>query len=337
MVEAPEPCAQHDDRHRRGARYPDTKKIWGQTVERLCEREGLSVSTACKLFGHCRQAWYQQKESFESRCKREYPIIEFARSIRKEDPGIGARKIWLMAANVFSGSMVGRDAFYALLEREGLRLRRPRPRHTTNSNHRYHKYKNLIREYVPTAPNLLWVSDITYIPLANGECCYLHLVTDAYSRKVVGWCLSPTLEAKYTIQALRQAIGQAQGCDLSKLIHHSDRGVQYCCNAYINELDNHGIRISMTEDYKPTDNGIAERVNGIIKTEKLYRQSLYKNIREANKGIGSFIRFYNERRPHMSIGYQTPAVVHNLEGPQKRKWKGYKENVSRKLDQTSTF
>lgn len=337
MVKTPESGSQHDDRYRRGARNPDTKKIWGQTVERLCEREGLSVSTACKLFGHCRQAWYQQKENFESRCKREFPIIEFARSIRKEDPGIGARKIWLMAGNVFNDSMVGRDAFYALLEREGMRLRRPRPRHTTNSNHRYHKYKNLIRGYSPTGPNLLWVSDITYIPLANSECCYLHLVTDAYSRKVIGWCLSPTLEAKYTVKALQLAIEQARGFDLSKLIHHSDRGVQYCCNAYVNELNSHGISISMTEDYKPTDNGIAERVNGIIKTEKIYRQPLYKNIREANKGIGEFICFYNERRPHMSINYQTPSTVHEIEGPQKRRWKGYKERMSSNLDQTSTF
>lgn len=121
--------------------------------------------------------------------------------MRQEDPGIGARKIWLMASNIYGNQMMGRDAFYALLEREGLRLKRPRPRHTTKSNHRYHKYKNLIVDYVPYGPNLLWVSDITYIQLTNGECCYLHLVTDAYSRKIVGWCLSPTLQAQYTLQA----------------------------------------------------------------------------------------------------------------------------------------
>ena len=289
------------------------------------------MSAACKLFGHCRQAWYQQKETFEMHCKRESPILEFARSVRSEDPGIGARKIWLMAGDVFGRSMIGRDAFYALLEREGLRLKRPRPRHTTNSNHRFHKYKNLVKDFVPCGPNLLWVSDITYIQLANGECCYLHLVTDAYSRKVVGWCLSPTLQAMYTIEALREAISQAQGYDLSKLIHHSDRGVQYCCNDYINELNSYNISISMTEDYKPTDNGIAERVNGIIKEEKLYRQPLYDTIEDAKDGIGQFISFYNDRRPHMSIGYQTPSQVHEQSGPQKRLWKGYQPPVSSKL------
>lgn len=299
--------------------------------------EGLSVSTACKLFGHCRQAWYQQKEDFETRCKREMPIVEFARSVRQEDPGIGARKIWLMAGEVFKSGMIGRDAFYSLLEREGMRLRRPRPRRTTNSNHRYHKYKNLIRGYTPSGPNLLWVSDITYVPLSGGECCYLHLVTDAYSRKVVGWCLSPTLEAKFTLSALRQAIEQSKGCDLSKLIHHSDRGVQYCCNAYIEELNRYGIGISMTEDYKPTDNGIAERVNGIIKTEKLYRMPLYGSMRDAKKGIGRFIAFYNDRRPHMSINYQTPSQAHRQDGPQRKRWKSHSCGVSRKLGHTTTF
>ena len=112
----------------------------------------------------------------------------------------------------------------------------------------------------------LWLSDITYIDLVDG-CCYLHLVTDAYSHKIVGWCLSETLEAQYTLEALKMAVSQATADELQRLIHHSDRGVQYCCNAYTDELKKYGIRISMTEDYKPTDNAIAERVNGILKTE----------------------------------------------------------------------
>ena len=244
------------------------------------------------------------------RCKREAPIVAFARSIRSEDPGIGARKIWLMAGNVFGERMIGRDAFYALLEREGLRLRRPRPRHTTNSNHRYHKYHNMIKDFVPHGPNLLWVSDITYIQLANGECCYLHLVTDAYSHKVIGWCLSPTLEAKYTLDALREAINQAQGYDLSKLIHHSDRGVQYCCDEYITQLKEHHIRISMTEDSNPTDNGMAERVNGIIKNEFLEPLQTPKNLLEALPLVDHAVRTYNTLRPHLNLNMRTPAQVY---------------------------
>jgi len=228
-----------------------------------------------------------------------------------------------MGRSVFPDLMMGRDAFYDLLTREGLKLRRPKPRHTTNSNHRFHKWKNLIKNYIPCGPNRLWVSDITYVQLANGRCCYLHLITDAYSHKVIGWYLSDTLEAKHTIEALREAIGQAEGYDLNGLIHHSDRGVQYCCNAYVKELQKVGASISMTEDYKPTDNGIAERVNGIIKSEKLYRVSPYKNIEEARREIGRFITFYNERRPHMSIGYQTPSAAHRQSGPQQKMWRGW--------------
>ena len=271
------------------------------------------------------------------RCKRESPIVDFARSVRDEDPGIGARKIWLMAGSVFGDGMIGRDAFYKLLEREGMRLRRPRPRHTTNSNHRYHKYSNLIKGYIPSGPNRLWVSDITYIQLAGGDCCYLHLVTDAYSHKVIGWNLSPTLESKYTLDALRQAIEQASGCDLDGLIHHSDRGVQYCCNAYVDELSSHKIRISMTEDYKPTDNGIAERLNGILKTEKLYRRPLYPTMKVAREEIGKFIAFYNDRRPHMSIGNQTPAAAHKQSGEQKRMWKAYQPQITTDSVPLSTF
>lgn len=230
-----------------------------------------------------------------------------------------------MGGTIFGKGMMGRDAFYAFLEREGLKLRRPKPRHTTNSNHRFHKWKNLIKDFVPSGPNMLWVSDITYIQMNNGRCCYLHLVTDAYSRKVVGWCLSETLEAKYTLEALSAAVRQAGQSDLSRLIHHSDRGVQYCCNAYVEALQSLGARISMTEDYKPTDNGIAERVNGIIKTEKLYRRSPYADIYEARDDIASFIDFYNNRRPHMSIGYKTPSKAHTQTGPQERMWKNWSE------------
>ena len=141
------------------------------------------------------------------------------------------------------------------------------------------------------------------------DCCYLHLVTDAYSHKIVGWCLSAKLEAEYTLQALRMAIGQATADELQGLIHHSDRGVQYCCNAYTDELKKYGIRISMTEDYKPTDNAMAERVNGILKTEVVYRERRFKTYGDALERISGFILFYNDTRPHYSIGMKTPSEV----------------------------
>lgn len=135
-------------------------------------------------------------------------IIDAVRVIRDQDPGIGYYKLWLMMNRMFlCGWVPGRDSFLRLLRDFHLMQKRPKPRCTTNSNHRYRRYKNLIRGFVPTRPNQLWVSDITYIDLVD-DCCYLHLVTDAYSHKIVGWCLSATLEAEYTLQALRMAIEQ---------------------------------------------------------------------------------------------------------------------------------
>lgn len=219
---------------------------------------------------------------------------------------------------------MGRDRFYAVLRRHGLMLPPPKPRHTTNSNHRYHKWRNLVRGMVPTAANQLWVADITYVPTAGGN-GYLHLVTDAYSRKVVGWTLGDTLRASSSMEALGQAVAQAvemAGRDaLGGLTHHSDRGVQYCCDDYVAMLKSHGISISMTEDRKPTDNAVAERVNGIVKDECVYRRPRFACVEHAREVVGRFIRFYNERRPHMSIGYKTPSVAHMERGVQRRVWK----------------
>jgi len=249
--------------------------------------------------------------------------------IRGFDPGIGGVKLWTMLCAMFNTDwMPGRDAFLNLLRRHGLMQKPRRSRSTTNSNHRYRKWKNLIRDFSPTAANQLWQSDITYIDLAGG-CCYLHLVTDAYSKKIVGWCLAESLASVFTLKALRMAIGQAGGGDLSGLIHHSDRGVQYCCDLYVEELQKYGIRISMTEDCKPTDNAVAERVNGTIKGESAYRQDRrFGTYGEALEQIERFILFYNGRRPHYSIGLQTPNAAHEQTGGQRKMWKtkNYRKN-----------
>ena len=234
-------------------------------------------------------------------------IVDAVKQIRQMDPGIGYYKLWLMSKRMFLCDWVpGRDAFLQLLRDFRLTQKRPKPRHTTNSNHRYHKYKNLIRGFVPTRPNQLWVSDITYIDLVD-DCCYLHLVTDAYSHKIVGWCLSETLEAEHTLEALRMAISQATADELKGLIHHSDRGVQYCCNAYTDELKKYGIKISMTEDYK------------------IYREKRFKTYHDALERISGFIAFYNDTRPHSSIGMKAPSEAHQEQGPQRVMWKPARE------------
>ena len=235
-------------------------------------------------------------------------------------------KLWIMLTVLFGAEfMPGRDSFYALLRQHRLMLPARKTRHTTNSNHRYHKWKNLIKGLTLTSANQLWVSDITYIPLANGEVCYLHLITDAYSHKIVGWVLADTLRVSATINALQQAIEQAVEMtgdeNLTGLIHHSDRGVQYCCDPYVALLQKHGIAISMTEDYKPTDNAVAERINGIIKAESSHPRGRFNDIGHARNVIARYIHFYNHRRPHMSIGYKIPAVAHLEKGIQKKMWK----------------
>ena len=286
----------------------------------------MNVALVCRLFGHCRQAFYQSKADIEKEAEHERRIIEAVREIRMEDPRIGGYKLWLMLISMFGREYVpGRDRFFVILRRKRLMLPKPKPRHTTNSNHRYHKWKNLIKNYMPMEANRLWVADITYIALTDGDVCYLHLITDAYSHKIVGWALADTLKAAVSMQALQMAIDQALALrgsdDLTGLIHHSDRGVQYCCDAYVTMLKEHGITISMTEDYKPTDNAIAERFNGILKVESVYPQRQLPTFEYARNFIPRFIQFYNHRRPHMSIGYKAPAVAHMEQGEQKKMWK----------------
>ena len=293
----------------------------------------MKVSLACRLLGLCRQAFYQSKVDIAKEAECERRVLASVRAIRTEDPRIGGYKLWLMLIGMYGREHVpGRDRFFVMLRRRGLMLPKPKPRHTTNSNHRYRKWKNLIKDFTPMEANQLWVADITYIALADGDVCYLHLITDAYSRKIVGWALADTLKATVSMQALQMAIDQAaamRGSDmLAGLIHHSDRGVQYCCDAYVSMLKKHGIAISMTEDYKPTDNAIAERFNGILKVESVYPQKQLPTLEHAQRLIPRFINFYNNARPHMSIGYKMPAVAHMEQGEQKKMWKKriYRQN-----------
>ena len=200
---------------------------------------------------------------------------------------------------------------------------KPPPRQkivTTNSLHGYRKYPNLINDMVVETPNHVWASDITYVTLSGGDVCYLSLITDHYSRKIVGWAVGETLETKYCLQALDMALA-ACGEDIpQRLIHHSDRGVQYCSYAYVEKLMSFGIQISMSKPGTPKENAIAERVNGILKNEWL-KDNPPRDIDDCGKTLERIIKFYNEERPHMSIGNKTPSQAHLESGPQKRLWK----------------
>lgn len=244
---------------------------------------------------------------------KEQDMVQAARDIKAIYPGIGTEKLRIVSESMFPHVRVyGRDKYHALMKQHGLINKRRKGRSTTNSNHRFRKYGFLAEGLKPTAPNELWVSDITYISLKGEDRCYLHLTTDVYSRKIVGWNVSPTLHAEHTLQALKMAIDDTPSdIGFTHLIHHSDRGIQYCCDGYTAYLHGFGIQISMTQDGNPLDNAIAERVNGILKSEAIERIPLFNDIEEATEKIGSFITFYNRHRPHRSIGMLTPEKVYN--------------------------
>lgn len=237
----------------------------------------------------------------------ESDIVDKIKEIRSHAPGIGAYKLFLILKDTFPRQMPGRDAFYRLMHDHHLMLKPERKRHTTNSNHNYRKYKNLIKGFIPVWLNQLWVADITYIETDEGV-VYLHLLTDAFTHEIIGWTLADSLVAAHTLAALDMAIRTVGRLGLTHLIHHSDRGSQYCCNDYIARLESIHAAISMTEDYKPTDNAIAERVNGIIKQEWLYRMKRPKDKDEAQKILADIIRFYNNNRPHLNNEGKLPPT-----------------------------
>ena len=265
----------------------------------------------CGLFGKSKQAYYQHKRKSFSDMEIEQEVLSIVATYRADMPLIGGLKLYHLTQGVLKDALgMGRDKFLNLLHRHKLIIPPRKTHHTTNSNHVYFKYPNLVKELDVTYVNQLWVSDITYIYTTEDKFCYLHLITDAFSRMIIGYVLSPTLESKYTIEALEQAINYAGGGNLCGTIHHSDRGVQYCCDDYITQLKSHHIRISMTEDSNPTDNGMAERVNGIIKNEFLDPQPTPRNLLAAQPLVDHAIRTYNTIRPHLNLHMRTPAQVY---------------------------
>jgi transposase InsO family protein len=294
------------------------------------EHPTYSIDVLCRLFGKSRQAYY---EHIRYVCvnNREYELIlSFVRAARKDFPRMGCRKLLIYLQPKFEAMNIrtGRDAFYGLLYDNFMLVRHIRNRRkTTCSSHWMHKYPNLAAGNTPDAPNRLWVSDITYIEI-EGSFCYLSLITDAYSHKIVGWHPGQSLRSCNTIAALKMALSGIKGKH-PELIHHSDRGSQYCCGSYVNMLTRRQIQISMTQSGNPRENAIAERINGILKTEWLY-DNKPGSWQECVSIVGKIIDLYNNQRPHQSIGYMVPAEVHQTGVKTERKWKSYyrKSNLS---------
>lgn len=290
----------------------------------------ISLVRLCRLLGITRQAWYQQTWREEVQSIEEQLIVDEVVRIRQRHRRMGGRKLYELLEPFMLEHQIkmGRDALFNVLSAHRLLVRkRRRGVRTTQSFHWMRKYPNLIRDYTPTAPNQLWVSDITYWRISTGY-VYISFITDAYSRKVVGYHVAETLEAVETQKALEMALSGLDELP-DNLIHHSDRGLQYCSSKYVKLLQDYGIAISMTEHGDPLENAIAERLNGIIKHEYLIGKSI-SSIKNARKELNNAVRLYNQERPHNSIGNLTPENVHINHLKTERLWKNYYPN-NRKL------
>lgn len=255
-------------------------------------------------------------------------VLTLVKELRSTMPMLGTRKLLFLLLPELKkhGIKLGRDQLFELLRFHGLLMRRRRRSvKTTNSHHWLKKYPNLTVDLLPTAAGQLWVSDITYIRTRQGF-SYLSLITDAYSRKIMGYALHQTLEATGCMEALSMAISQRQSTtsSASSLIHHSDRGVQYCCAEYIELLMKENISISMTQNGSPYDNALAERINGILKHEFCCEQ-IYGSHPEARSSIYKTIDVYNQKWPHGSLDYLSPEQAHEKQGTIKKRWKRYKK------------
>jgi transposase InsO family protein len=220
---------------------------------------------------------------------------------------------------------MGRDKFFDFLRQHHLLIKPKRQRtKTTCSYHHFNRHPYLIKDTTPLRPNEIWVSDITYLWLKQQDrFCYLSLITDLYSRKIVGYAVQDDLSVKGCIEALKMAVKQRPDKQ-ENLIHHSDRGVQYCSHSYVNLLKKNNIQISMTQTGDPLENAVAERVHKTIKEEfTTQRQLSFKSIEQAKQEIKKYIHFYNQLRPHRSIEWLTPNEAHTKTGVLQRKWKTY--------------
>lgn len=273
-----------------------------------------SIASLCRLFGKSKQSYYKQIPTQVNNFLEEEMIIEMVNKIRKraKTSRWGGRKLHGLLKEELEGFSIkiGRDKLFSLLSKNGL-LVSPRKRkyYTTQSHHWLRKYDNLIENMVVSRINQVWVSDITYVKF-NQDVFYLYLITDAYSQKIVGFYISTNLKASSAVKALQMALKENE-INANRLIHHSDRGVQYCSQEYIKILSKHGVLVSMTKPASPQENAIAERINGILKEEWLYDLKLKKGENPHRK-INEIIKIYNEIRPHNSLNNLAPNQIHEV-------------------------
>ncbi len=285
-----------------------------------------SVNKMCRLFGKTKQAYYKQTKTVnKSMVKSEKTeiIIEKVKYMKKKLPMLGGRKVKYMLAR--KKINVGRDTLFHILREHRLLVYRKRKyARTTQSKHWLKKHKDIFNTVQIEKPEQAFVSDITYIRVKD-DFSYLSLITDAYSKRIMGSSLSQNLSREGPLIALKEALQNR--IYKHPLLHHSDRGFQYCSQDYIEILQQSEVKVSMTESGSPYDNAIAERVNGILKGE-LGLDAVFEDHERARKAIEIAIRRYNKIRPHLSCGYLTPNQAHKGRKPLIKAWKNRKYCVS---------
>jgi len=283
------------------------------------------------MFGISRQAYYKRQNKLKKLESEREVILDLIKPIRKRMSRVGTIKLYDMIKNDMTKNNInmGRDKLFTFLRQEKMLVKKKKNyTKTTDSFHRFHKYKNLIKDIEVNAPEQVWVSDITYIKTELGH-TYLSLITDYYSKKIVGYHLADNLKSESSLIALKMAIKSRQYPNRT-LIHHSDRGFQYCSDEYIKMLTDNNIQPSMTEVYDPYENAIAERVNGILKDEFDIGEG-FVNLQQASKEIKYAIETYNTFRPHFSCQMLTPQQAHNFGSYTLKKWGGRKSYRTKKI------
>jgi putative transposase len=275
----------------------------------------FSVGIVASSLGYSRQYVYKQSKDAAKKQSKEQAIKQLVARERKQLPRIGTRKIHYLIKSDLQAQRLkfGRDKLFELMRLYGLQIK-PRRSYTqtTMSRHWLRKWPNIINQKVVSYPDEVWVSDITYVKTEEGN-CYLNMITDAFSRKIVGYAVGDNMETETMIKALKMAIGQKR-FSLQQTIHHSDRGVQYCSKEYELMTRQHNIALSMTENGDPYENALAERMNRTIKEEFGMDKTL-KNKEQVKLIVPESIFLYNQKRPHLALKMKTPEYIYQTKIP----------------------
>lgn len=286
----------------------------------MATERGVNITAVCCQLGYSKQAYYKAKKTRQCADCHRAEVLEMVLSVRRQMPRLGVRKLYhLLGPSLQKEKIpIGRDLLFQWLKESNLLVsRKKRYVKTTDSRHWMRRYPNLVKGVVPDHPEQHWVADITYITTRQGF-SFLHLLTDAYSKKIMGYELCNDMLATSTLKALQMALANRQYNSL--ITHHSDRGLQYSSTTYLEQLKSAGLHVSTTQDGSPYDNAVAERINGILKDE-FGLDAVFDNFEQLQKQTKQSIEIYNVKRPHLSCSFLTPQQMHNQKEIEVKTWR----------------